>query len=345
MTNERELLTLIRSKNKGRRADREGTRIVCRREALPNCRASAIGSEAMENMNRRQFLLTASVTMAGTATLDPTAAQTAKKAKGVKWPIGCFNRPWVKWSHDEALDGIKAAGYKLTGLLSRTKAEPFIGSEATPEYLDNLKKRIAARGLKVNMGALRSRHDIPLPDAIRDVKQQIDNAHRLALQYLLSFGVDSPAQYEHYYRVMAEAASYAQERRLKLVMKPHGGSSGAAEEIIRCIEKVNHPNFKIWYDAGNIIYYTGKDPVAELEPIVQHVTGFCAKDCGQPKGEVMIQFGTGKVDFRAVFSKLKAAGFNGPVMVECCALGPTPAEVTANARANREFLERIFATI
>ncbi len=82
-----------------------------------------------------------------------------------------------------------------------------------------------------------------------------------------------------------------------------------------------------------------------MERVAGHVTGFCAKDCGQPKGDVMIQFGTGKVDFKGVFGKLKAAGFKGPVMVECCALGPTPDVVTANAKANREFLEKVLAEI
>src|SRR5438105_2264562 len=294
-------------------------------------------------MNRRQFLHTTAITAAVSTIFNfpDTPAATA----GVKWAIGCFNRPWVKWGFDAALDGIKAAGYHLTGLLTTTKGEAFIGSDATPEYLSQLKQRIAARGLRANMGALRTRHNIPLEDSIRDARQQIDNAHFLALDYVLSFGVDAPAQYEHYYRVMADAAAYAQERGIKLVMKPHGGSSGAAEEILRCIEQVKHPNFKIWYDAGNIIYYTGKDPVAELAPIARYITGFCAKDCGEPKGEVMIQFGAGKVDFKAVFGKLKAAGFNGPVMVECCALGETPEVVTANARANRVFLEKLFATL
>lgn len=264
---------------------------------------------------------------------------------GVNWPVGCFNRPWTKWTYDEALDSIKAAGYRLTGLLTRTKTEPFIGADATPEYLAALKQKIAARGLRVNMGALRSRHDITPEDSIAEVRRQIDNAKTLDIEFLLTFGVDKAAQYDHYYRVMADAAAYAQERGIRLVLKPHGGGSGAAEEILRCLDKVRHTNFKIWYDAGNIIYYTGKDPVAELELIARHVTGFCAKDCGQPKGDVMIQFGTGRVDFTAVFKKLKAAGFNGPVMVECCAIGATAQETMANARANREFLEKTFAAL
>jgi sugar phosphate isomerase/epimerase len=63
------------------------------------------------------------------------------------------------------------------------------------------------------------------------------------------------------------------------------------------------------------------------------------------KGEVMIQFGAGKVDFVGVFKKLKAGGFNGPVMVECCKVGQTPEETSSNARANREFIEMVLASI
>jgi sugar phosphate isomerase/epimerase len=295
-------------------------------------------------MNRRQFLKTtaAAATFAG---MHPFASSNAQTTKKVGWPIGCFNRPWGKWGFDEALSGIKAAGYDLTGLLTRSKDEPFIGAEASTEYLAKLKERIAAHGLKANMASLRSRHNISTEDSIREVRKEIDNAHHLGLEYLLSFGVDKSTEYQHFYTVMADAAGYADERKIKLVLKPHGGGSGAAEEILRCMEQVKHPNFKIWYDAGNIIHYTGKDPVAELETIAKYVTGFCAKDCAQIKGDVMIQFGTGKVDFKAVLGKLKAAGFHGPIMVECAAPGQTPAEVTANARANREFLEKVIASL
>jgi sugar phosphate isomerase/epimerase len=290
-------------------------------------------------MNRRKFIQQTALVAAGAAALNFTA-----EAK-VDWPIGCFNRPWTKWSFDETLKQIKAAGYKSTGLLSRTKDEPFIGVNATPEYLESLKKRIAESGLVANMGALGSRHNVPLEDSIKEVRKQIDNAEFLSLKYVLSFGADNPEQFAHYFKVMSDAAAYAQEKGIKLTMKPHGGISGSSEEILRVIKEVNHKNFSIWYDAGNIIHYTGKDPVAEIEPIASHLTGFCAKDCGEVKGDVMLQFGDGKVDFEAVFKKLKAGGFDGPVMVECCKIGATPEETMANARANREFLEKVLASV
>jgi len=295
--------------------------------------------------SRREFLRDGAVAVAGTAVLGKASVVLAEPVPEVKWPIGCFNRPWTKWPYAETLKSVKAAGYRITGLLTRTKEDPFIGADATPEYLEGLKRAIAASGLTANLGALRSRHDVPIEDTIKSLHKEIDNAAFLGLKYVITFGIDNPAQFDHYFRSMADAAAYSQDKGVQVVMKPHGGSSGASDEIIAAMKKVGHPNFKIWYDAGNIIYYMGKDPVEELKPIVQYVTGFCAKDCGEVKGDVMIQFGTGRVDFAGVFKVLKSANFQGPIMVECCAPGDTPEAVAANARANREFLEKVLAAL
>jgi sugar phosphate isomerase/epimerase len=184
-----------------------------------------------------------------------------------------------------------------------------------------------------------------LAENISELRKQIENAARLDLKFMLTFGVDQPVHYEDFYRLMSDAASQAEKRGIQIVMKPHGGVCAASEEILRCLDKVGQSNFKIWYVAGNIIYYTGKDPVTELDPIVRNVTGFCAKDCPEPRGEVMSQFGTGKVDFKAVFAKLKSAGFNGPVMVEGVKVGANAEETIANARANREFLGRVLNSV
>src|ERR1043165_2850640 len=258
-------------------------------------------------MNRRGFIQSAAMAATAAAVMPSGVVQAAEgKGNGVHWPIGCFNRPWLgdkkNWGYDVALDGIKAAGYKLTGLLTRTAKEPFTGSDATPEYLAELKKKIAARGLAVNMAAMRTKDDLPIEEQIKDMRKQIDNAKVVGVEFLLTFGVNKIEHYENYYTLMHDAGAYAQEQGLKLVLKPHGGASGASEEIVRCMEKVKHPNFKIW-------------------------------------------FGTGKVDFPAVFGEMKRAGFHGPVMVECCAMGDTPEAVTANARKNREYLERGFAAL
>jgi len=298
--------------------------------------------KAVEARTRRQFVRESAGLLAGTVLAAEARSLLAAPAP-VSWPIGCFNRPWTKWTFDATLNAVKSAGYSTIGLLTRTKDEPFIAAEASAEYLDALKRRLSASGLAVNLGALRSRYDVPLAETVESLRKEIDNAAFLGLRYAMTFGVDDPAQFDRYFQAMAALAPYAAEKGVQVVMKPHGGSSGASGEILAALKRVGHPNFKIWYDAGNIVHYTGKDPVAELEPIVQHVTGFCAKDCAEPKGEVMIQLGAGKVDFAGVFRVLKSGGFSGPIMVECCAVGETAAATAANARANREFLQALLA--
>src|SRR5436190_13855088 len=104
------------------------------------------------SLNRRAFISRAVVATTAVAGIPLADAFATEKPS---WPIGCFNRPWTKWSYDEALDGIKAAGYKVTGLLTAHKGEAFTSSAATPDYLDGLKKRIAQRRLAVNMSVIR----------------------------------------------------------------------------------------------------------------------------------------------------------------------------------------------
>src|SRR6476620_3445200 len=113
-------------------------------------------------MTRREFLWTAA---AAATAARVTELSAAVQSLGVMWPIGCFNRPWTKWTYDEGLDGIRAAGYRLTGLLSVHRGEAFTSAAATPDYLEGLKRRIAQRGLAVNMTAIRLTPTMPMDEA------------------------------------------------------------------------------------------------------------------------------------------------------------------------------------
>lgn len=307
----------------------------------PDVHMLALAPMNLSEFSRRQFIQHAAAGLAAAAAPRVLAA----RASAPNWTIGCLNRPWTKWSADEMLDGVASAGYRLLGLQTPTKADPFNGPEATPEYIAALKAKIAARKLALNVGRLRTRDAGPFDQATAELRKQVENARALGLTTLINTGTGRKEQYEMWYRLMNYAAGVAADAGLKLVTKPHGGVNAAAAELRVCLEKINHANLGIWYDAGNVIYYTGRDPLAELEPIIAHVTAFTAKDCAAKGSEVMIQFGEGKVDFVALFRRLKRAGFKGPIMVESCAIGATAAETTQNAAANRKFLEAAMAKV
>jgi sugar phosphate isomerase/epimerase len=322
--------------------------------------------------SRREFLATASA--AAAAAILPASAHAAQGSKGTRSMIGCHTRPFSRFrlDHDALLDAIKAAGYKSADMIRATPplpagAAPDAGQRGrgappvTPESIAALKQKLAARGLVSTVTSLTVPTAVPLADAIVGVRQQIADAQALGQKYALYLGMGDERQYIHVTKVLADASAFGRERGVQIAIKHHHGLNNTSGELVGWVRQVNHPNFSIFLDPGNVIYYTGKDPVAALEIIGPYVTGVVAKDCAgphfmerevgapafgtaspDPRGdEVMIQFGTGKVDFAGIFKKLMSAGFKGPIMVEGTAVGATAEDTIANAKANREFLERL----
>ena len=103
-----------------------------------------------------------------------------------------------------------------------------------------------------------------------------------------------------------------------LSVKPHGGSNATGAQCRKIIEMVGHKNFGIWYDPGNIFFYSdGKvDPVDDV-PGGRPDRGHEHQGFQAPK-EVMVTPGTGKVNFREVLARARKGGFTrGPLVVEC----------------------------
>lgn len=276
------------------------------------------------------------------------AALAAVRARGegpMPWTVGAFNRVFAAWPVADALAGVRAAGYSLVGLLVNHPDDPMCTAAATPESIAALRERIAAAGLTANMTCLRydPNGDPALVEA--DIVAQVEHAARLGVRSVMTYGVDGEERYARYFAWTRAACRAAAPHGMTIALKPHGGVCADGALMRRCLDEVAEPNQKVWYDAGNIIHYTGKDPVAELAPIAAEVTGFCAKDCAGPGGEVMMPFGTGRVDFKAVFTALAEAGFSGPVMVEGVEPGATREETIANAAVNREFLEGVLGEV
>ena len=320
---------------------------------------------------RRDFL----TSMSAAAALLPLSGRAAGQSATSKgWPIGCHGRPFNRFrlSHDDLLDAIKAAGYTSADMISiapvaargTAPAAPGRGAiTVTADMVAALKEKLTARGLVSTVCSLSIQTGVPLADAIAAARQQITNAATLGQKCALYLGLANEGQYIHATKVLSDVAAFGKERGVQIAIKQHHGLNNTGGELVGWVRQVNHPNFGIFHDAGNVIYYTGKDPVAQLEVVGPYLLGFVAKDCmgphfqereagapsfgssvADPRGdEVMIQFGAGKVDFAGIFKKLKAIGFNGPIFVEGTAVGETVEQTIANARANREFLEKALA--
>ena len=90
--------------------------------------------------------------------------------------------------------------------------------------------------------------------------------------------------------------------------------------LLRCFETVGCDNLAINLDTANLILYGKANPVDALEVFGQYVRNIHAKDGRYPTnghdlGEET-RIGEGKVDFRALFRKLKALGYDSFVTIE-----------------------------
>ena len=295
------------------------------------------------NMTRRDVLkaLAAGAIAAGLTGQAATPESAPAQPKKPSWQIGCYTRPWDASELGAALDAIAEAGYKYAGLMTVKSATRLVISVATaPEEAERVGQEVRKRGLEVSSvyGG-----DIPvaksLQDGVAGLRRLIDNCAAAKATSLLMGGVSDPKLYDAYYKAVAECCDYAASKKLPITIKPHGGLNADGPQCRKAVKTVNHENFRIWYDPGNILFYSkGElDPVKDAAAVDGLVVGMSVKDYKHPQN-VAVTPGAGQVDFKAVLGRLKQGGFtSGPLIVETLAPGDVKA-VTAEAGKARRFL-------
>ncbi len=303
---------------------------------------------SFDQLSRRCFL--GQTVKLGTAGLAASCAAalpapaTTGPTTGGPWQIGCYTRPWDRYDYRVALDAIAEAGFKYAGLMTTSsKTGLVISVSTTLEEAQRVGEEVKKRGL---VAASIYGGGIPvaksLKAGIEDLKKLIDNCATATAKNLLMGGTGNEKLYEVYYKAIAECCDYAAEKGIGISIKPHGGLNATGPQCRKTVEMVGHRNFRIWYDPGNILYYSNGelDPVADAATVDGLVAGMCVKDYRHPRN-VLVTPGTGKVDFPAVFARLKKGGFTrGPLVVECLERGDLK-QTLAEAKKARRFLEEL----
>ena len=303
-----------------------------------------------DRFNRRRFLQRAG----GAAGLsfapglsDLFAAGQAPR--GGDYQIGCYTRPWDQYEYLTAFDAVAEAGFKYLGLMTaKSKTNLVISVATTPQEAEKIGREAKDRGLRI-LSVYGG--DIPVAESleagIAGMKRLIDNCSACDAKNLMMGGTGDAALNDRYYKAVAETCDYAAEKHIGISVKPHGGLNATGPQCRKIVETVAKKNFGIWYDPGNIFYYSdGKlDPVDDAATVDGIVVGVSVKDYRHPK-EVMLTPGTGQVNFAKVLARLRQGGFRkGPLIVECLARGKEAAEITAEARKARTFLEAQVASL
>lgn len=302
----------------------------------------------MENKNkkqeslfsRRQFIGKMMLTTAGAAIVSDYSAALAAGKKSPRWKIGAYTRLWGSVDYRVALDGMAEAGYKYAGL-STHQGGRVVDRNSTPDFAATVGEEIKKRGLTLvtNSGGEHDYH-VPLKESIESLKRLIDNSALCGAPIIQINAIHNPPELmETFYKAIAECCEYAQEKGILLSLKPHGNVGTFCMEQVR---KVDHRNFKVWYDPGNVYHATfGKtDPLEDAADLGSLVAGMAVKDFRMPR-EVNVTPGTGMVNFPKLLKIMGEDGFKrGPLVVELVSSGDA-AHITSEARKARLYLEEI----
>ncbi|MBN2560331.1 MAG: sugar phosphate isomerase/epimerase, partial [Phycisphaerae bacterium] len=217
----------------------------------------------IHDTTRRSFLAQTLGVGAAALTTNALAVTGAEKGssgpdKQGEWEIGCYTRSWDQHDYRVALDAIAEAGFKHAGLMTtKSKSRLVISTETTPEEAHGVAEELKKRGLRVPSvyggGIPVQRSTKEAVDALRKL---IDNCAIVKAKTLLMGGVGNPKQQKPYYEAIKECCDYAAEKRLGITLKPHGGLNSTGPQCRQRIEEVGHKNFRLWYDPGNIYYYS-----------------------------------------------------------------------------------------
>jgi L-ribulose-5-phosphate 3-epimerase len=175
-----------------------------------------------------------------------------------------------------------------------------------------------------------------------------DFAKRLGVpqvQTHCGFIPENPADplYEETVAAIREVAVHCQANGQDFLMET---GQETPTTMSRALRDVGQPNLGVGLDTANLILYGKANPVDAVDILGAHVKSIHAKDGRWPTNpndlgeEVLI--GSGLVDFKQVFTKLKRAGYTGTVTIERETSGPQQIE---DVRKEKLYLERVLAEV
>lgn len=138
-----------------------------------------------------------------------------------------------------------------------------------------------------------------------------------------------------------EAADAAAESDVRLLLETGRESADALAGFIR---SVGRTDIGVNFDPGNFVSYGTDDPVRAIGTLKAGIELTHLKD-GAPSSTPGVSFGTkrplgaGEVQIPRVISKLRAAGYTGPLLLETPAPGSPPADYLAAIEFLRSMLE------
>jgi sugar phosphate isomerase/epimerase len=225
-----------------------------------------------------------------------------------------------KYSIEEAIDGIQAAGFHYIELTATKGWTEHVFPNLSFEYLCSVKDRLKAAGIKPF--SMSGHCNLMDKERIGDFIANMRLANFFGCDYIVSsigeahMKDKATVSNEEVARHIRELVPSLEEYNLTLVLENHGDH--ATGMIIKnIVELVNSPRVLVNYDTANVIYFAGIDPLEDMPGCIDKIGYMHIKDkIGGMKEWNFPALGKGHVDFPGLFGMLDKAGNDCPLSIE-----------------------------
>ena len=274
--------------------------------------------------------------------------------------LACGTLSYRQESLGRALEGIAGAGFQwvelgcVCGYCEHVTPETMSAADS-----DLLADQVSRRGLRI--ASIAGHVDLKYPligkgaETARKgfdlLRKRIDLASHLKVG-IVNTGVgvtQETSELDHFYRDFDALLHYAQKQGVKIGLESHAGLTETAGASLALCKRMGRSSLGVNYDAANVHYYTGLDPVADLAA--------CADEIGEWLVHVHIKdhrggkgvwdfppLGEGGVDFAGLTSILRQVGYDGPCSLEIEFRGvqsqdPSPEVIDRGVRESCRFMK------
>jgi L-ribulose-5-phosphate 3-epimerase len=226
---------------------------------------------------------------------------------------------FAPYSLEQALEGLAAAGYRNCEIGAvKGWFEHIDPDTATEKEIVFARQKLDDLGLTpVSMSG---HTQLQTAEGKERFRRAIDIAHALGMQIVNTFTGDAEtdAEREAYFANVQDLCDHAATLGLRIGMETDSNMLPTAAAGIAILDRIDRPQtLGFNYDPGNVVYYTGADPIADIQIALPRLVHFHFKDKIGGKG--VFNFpppGEGELDMPKLLELCAEAGYAGPISAE-----------------------------
>jgi sugar phosphate isomerase/epimerase len=226
---------------------------------------------------------------------------------------------FAPFSLEQALEGLAAAGYRNCEIGAVKGWFEHIDPDAyTDKDLAAADSKLKALGL--NPVSLSGHTQLQTGEGKERFRRAIDIAAALGMEIVNTFTGDASTDEEReaYFTNVAELCDYAAAKGLKIGMETDSNMLPTAAAGVAILDRIDRPEtLGFNYDPGNVVYYTGTDPIEDIKIALPRMVHFHFKD--KIGGQGVFNFpppGDGELDMPKLLELCAEAGYSGPISAE-----------------------------